>query len=151
MLDQIRPHGLVRIHAALQNSSKARTQEASIEIEHPLLLLLGHCRSHSLRAPVDLGPGVTPALFAEVLFSVESPELLAAVDPVFDLAPLVGPLPASFVDTAPLVGPLPASAFVCADAGADRARAIVEASKILLSDGIAASSRNASNSTRFDR
>jgi hypothetical protein len=61
--------------------------------------------------PVDLGPGVTPALFSEALFSAGPLELLAAVEPVFGLAPLVGPLPASFVDMAPLVGPLPASAF----------------------------------------
>jgi hypothetical protein len=74
---------------------------------------------------------VTPALFSEVLFSVEPLELLAAVDPVFGWAPLVGPLPASFVDTAPLVGPLPASVFVCATAGADRAKAMTDIRKPL--------------------
>jgi hypothetical protein len=58
--------------------------------------------------PVDFGPGVTPALFPTELL-----ELLAEVELLFGLAPLVGPLPASFVDTAPLVGPLPASAVGC--------------------------------------
>jgi hypothetical protein len=79
--------------------------------------------------PVDFGPGVTP-----VLFSVEPVELLAAVEPVLGLAPLVGPLPASFVDTAPLVGPLPASPFSCANAGCDRLRANTHASKLLLNE-----------------
>ena len=43
--------------------------------------------------PVDFGPVVTSALL-----SVEPLESLAAVVLVFGLAPLVGPLPASFVD-----------------------------------------------------
>ena len=50
------------------------------------------------------------------------------------LGPFVGPLPASFVDVAPLVGPLPASPFVCANAGADRQRAMAQASKLLLNE-----------------
>jgi hypothetical protein len=78
--------------------------------------------------PVDLGPGVTPALL-----SVEPVELLA-VELVFGFAPCVGPLPASFVDVVPLVGPLPASAFGCANAGADRLSAITHASKLLLNE-----------------
>jgi len=78
---------------------------------------------------------VTPALFpAEWL------DALAAVEPGFGLAPLVGPLPASFVDTAPLVGPLPASPFGCANAGADRPSAMAQASKLLLNEDIASSS-----------
>jgi hypothetical protein len=81
-----------------------------------------------------LGPGVTPALFSEALFSVGPLELLAAVEPVFGLTPLVGPLPASFVDMAPLVGPLPASAFGCANAEPVRQRAIANASKLLLNE-----------------
>ena len=54
--------------------------------------------------PVDFGPGVTPAAF-----SVDPAGSLAIVALVFGLAPVVGPLPASFADAAPLVGPLPAS------------------------------------------
>ena len=79
--------------------------------------------------PVDFGPGVTPALFPTELL-----ELLAEVELLFGLAPLVGPLPASLVDTAPLVGPLPGSAFGCANAGADRPRAMTHASKLLPND-----------------
>jgi hypothetical protein len=60
------------------------------------------------------------------------------------LRPLVGPLPASFVDTAPLVGPLPGSAFGCANAGTDRPRAMTHASKLLPND------EDMSTSTRFD-
>jgi hypothetical protein len=76
--------------------------------------------------PVDFGPGVTPALL-----SVESLELLAAVESVFGLAPAVGPLPASLVDTAPFVGPLPASIFDCANAGTERPIATAAASKVV--------------------
>ena len=79
--------------------------------------------------PVDFGPGVTPALFSS--FCVAALELLAAVEPIFGVAPAVGPLPASFVDTAPLVGPLPASPFICANAGADRPIATRAASAAL--------------------
>lgn len=85
--------------------------------------------------PVDFGPGVTPALFSS---SCEALELLA-VEPVFGLAPVVGPLPASFVDTAPAVGPLPASPFDCANAGADRPSAMRAVSKLLLSEDMATS------------
>jgi hypothetical protein len=84
--------------------------------------------------PVDFGPGVTPALL-----SVEPLESLAAVVLVFGLAPLVGPLPASFVDVVPLVGPLPASPFGCANTGADRPRAIAEMSKLLPNEDMATS------------
>jgi hypothetical protein len=70
---------------------------------------------------------VTPALL-----SVEPFEVLAAVESLFGLAPVVDPLPASFVDTAPLVGPLPASPFGCANAGADRLSAMAHVSKLLL-------------------
>ena len=80
--------------------------------------------------PVDFGPGLALALFSEVLF-VEWLELLAVVEPVFGLAPGVGPLPASFVDTAPVVGPLPASLFICANAGADRPNEMTAMSKLL--------------------
>jgi hypothetical protein len=55
---------------------------------------------------------------------------------VFGLAPLVGPLPASFVDATPLVGPLPASPFGCANAAADRPRAMKEMSKVLPDEDI---------------
>jgi hypothetical protein len=89
--------------------------------------------------PVDLGPGVTPALLSEALLSAEPLELLAAVELLFGLAPLVGPLPASFVDTAPLAGPLPASAFGCANAGADRPRAMTHVRKLLPNEDIRAS------------
>jgi hypothetical protein len=85
--------------------------------------------------PVDLGPGVTPALL-----SVEALEVLAAVEALFGVAPLVGPLPASFVDVAPLVGPLPASPFGCAKAGDDRLSAMAQASKLLLNEDMKASS-----------
>lgn len=85
--------------------------------------------------PVDLGPGVTPAAF-----SVEWFEAFAVVEPLSGLAPVVGPLPASFVDTEPLVGPLPASPFVCANAGADRLRATAQASKLLLNEDMTFSS-----------
>jgi hypothetical protein len=61
---------------------------------------------------------------------------LAAVVVVFGLAPLVGPLPASFVDATPLVGPLPASPFGCANAGAARPRAMKEMSKVLADEDI---------------
>jgi hypothetical protein len=81
--------------------------------------------------PVDFGPGVTPALF-----SVEPLGSLAAVVLVFGLTPLVGPLPASFVDATPLVGPLPASPFGCANAEADRPRAMTEMSKVLPDEDI---------------
>jgi len=52
--------------------------------------------------PVDFGPVVTSALL-----SVEPLESLAAVVLVFGLAPLVGPLPASFVDVVPLLDRCP--------------------------------------------
>ena len=74
--------------------------------------------------PVDFGPGVTPALFS--VASLDS----AAVVSVFGFAPFVGPPPASSVDTAPFVAPLPASAFGCANAEAERPRAIAEMSKL---------------------
>jgi hypothetical protein len=77
--------------------------------------------------PVDFGPGVTPALFSS--FCVAVSELPAAVEPIFGVAPEVGPLPASLVDTAPLVGPLPASIFDCANAGAETPIATAAASK----------------------
>jgi hypothetical protein len=83
---------------------------------------------------VDFGAGVTPALL-----SVEPLESLAAVVLVFGLAPLVGPLPASFVDVVPLVGPLPASPFGCANAGVDRPRAMTEMSKLLPNEDMATS------------
>ena len=86
--------------------------------------------------PVDFGPGLAPALFSEVLFCVEAVELLPAVEPVFGLAPVVGPLPASFVDTAPFVGPLPASLFDCANAGADRPSTMTPESKLLPNEDI---------------
>jgi hypothetical protein len=90
--------------------------------------------------PFDVGPGVAPALFSERLLAVECFELLA-VAPVFGFAPLVGPLPASFVDMSPFVGPLPASAFGYTNAGADRPRATVDASRILLQEDMATSSQ----------
>jgi hypothetical protein len=77
--------------------------------------------------PVDFGPGVTPALLSEA----KPLELLPAVEPVFSVAPLVGPLPASLADVAPVVGPLPASAFGSANAGADSPRTTTDASKVL--------------------
>lgn len=64
-----------------------------------------------------------PAEFVPVVTPVESPE------PVFGLAPGVGPLPASFVEVAPLVGPLPASAFGCANAANGIPTAIATSSK----------------------
>jgi hypothetical protein len=58
----------------------------------------GCCRSYCVvsgidgvagcKPPVEPGPGVTPALFSEALFSVEPLELLVAVAPVFGLTPL---------------------------------------------------------------
>jgi hypothetical protein len=74
---------------------------------------------------------VTPALL-----SVEGLEVLAAVKALFGLAPLVGPLPASFVDVTPLVGPLPASAFGWAKVGDDKPSARTHASKLLLNEDI---------------
>jgi hypothetical protein len=98
----------------------------------PSLLLFGRHWCDRLRAPpVDFGPGVTPALF--------SVELSVAVEPVFGFAPVVGPLPASFVDSAPLVGPLPASDFGCANAGAVKPRAITSVSKPLFDENIGTS------------
>ena len=75
--------------------------------------------------PVDFGPGVTPALFSS--FCVAVLELPAAVEPIFGVAPEVGPVPASLVDTAPL----PASIFDCANAGAERPIATAAASKVV--------------------
>jgi hypothetical protein len=77
---------------------------------------------------------------APALLSVEALEVLAAVEALFGLAPLVGPLPASFVDVAPVVGPLPASAFGWAKAGDDRPSAMTHASKRLLNEDMKASS-----------
>jgi hypothetical protein len=77
---------------------------------------------------------VEPALFSGPL-AVELLELLAAVE-----LPLVGPLPASFVEMEPLVGPLPASAFGCANAGTDTPRAIAGTSKALLNADMTTSS-----------
>ena len=79
--------------------------------------------------PVDFGPGVTPELFSS--FCVAVLELLAAVEPIFGVAPEVCPLPASLVDTAPLIGPLPASIFDCANAGAERPTATAAARKVV--------------------
>ncbi|MGC2786018.1 MAG: hypothetical protein WA397_19750 [Roseiarcus sp.] len=56
------------------------------------------------------------------------------VEALFGLAPLVGPLPGSFVDVTPLVGPLPASAFGWAKAGDDRPSTTTHASKLLLNE-----------------
>jgi hypothetical protein len=84
--------------------------------------------------PVDLGPGVTPALF-----SVEPLESLAAVGSEFGFAPFVGPLPASSVGTAPFVGPLPASAFGWANAGADKPTASVKMIKLPRNEDMSAS------------
>jgi hypothetical protein len=66
-------------------------------------------------------------------------EALAVVEPLFSLAPLVGPLPASFVDVAPLVGPLPASPFGWAKTGDDRLSAMAQASKLLVIEDMRAS------------
>jgi hypothetical protein len=102
--------------------------------------------------PVDLGPGVTPALFS----SVESLEVLAAVELgfgllVFGLAPAVGPLPASLVDAAPFVGPLPASIFDCANAGAERPIATAAASKVVADEDMTISfDKTFVESTRID-
>jgi hypothetical protein len=82
--------------------------------------------------PVDLGPGVTPALF-----SVEPLESLAAVGSELGFAPFVGPLPASSVDTAPFVGP--ASAFDWANAGADKPTAIIKMIKLPRNEDMPAS------------
>ena len=104
----------------------------------PSSLFLGDVHVHCFfvigvtgcKPPVDFGPGVTPALFSS--FWVAVLELLAAVEPIFGVAPAVGPLPASFVDTAPFVGPLPASPFDCANAGADTPIATMAASAPLV-------------------
>jgi hypothetical protein len=79
--------------------------------------------------PVDFGPGVTPALLSS--FCVAVLELPAAVEPIFGVAPEVGPLPASLADTAPFVGPLPASIFDCANAGAERQSATADARNVV--------------------
>jgi hypothetical protein len=84
--------------------------------------------------PVDLGPGVTPALF-----SVEPLESLAAVGSELGFAPFVGPLPASSVGTAPFVGPLPASPFGWANAGADKRTAIIKMIKLPRNEDMPAS------------
>jgi hypothetical protein len=50
------------------------------------------------------------------------------------MAPLVGPLPASFVDVAPVVGPLPASPWA-AKVGAARPPASTNAYAYVVKDG----------------
>ena len=97
----------------------------------PHYFLSGEAGVIGCEPPVDFGPGVTPALF-----SVDPFESLPAVGSEFGFAPVVGPLPASFVDVAPFVGPLPASAFGCAKAEAEKPIAIIDMSMLLLNEDI---------------